>query len=148
MHYHQHTDVIPCDADHAEWSGAERTILATLFHLEVQLMAQQDQLNTDVAAIGDALNSIASEIDGLKAQIAAQVPDSVDLSGLDALAQRARDLASQNAPAAPVADSSPGDASVDPAPATPDAAPADSGSTTDASSGQFDPTDVNPAPSL
>lgn len=120
-------------------------------------MAQQDQLNTDVAAISDALTSVASEIDSLKAQIGAQVPDSVDLSGLDALAQRARDLASQVQPAAPDAPaaSSPGDAAPvdaqpgDAAPAAADAAPADSGTATDAApTGDFDPTSVNPAPSL
>jgi hypothetical protein len=115
LHFHQHHDALPCDDDH-DWPEYAHAILATLFHLEATFMTQQDQLNTDVAAIGDALTSIASEITDLKAQLANQVPDSVDLSGLDALAQRARDLVpASTSTDAPAADAT----STDPAETTP-----------------------------
>lgn len=123
MHYHRHDDVVPCDADH-DWPDWAQALFATIIHLEVQLMAQQDQINTDVQQIGDALTTIAQEIDAQKAQIAAQAPNA-DLSGLDAVAQKAKDLAAAAVPADPAAPAAPA--------ADPNAPAA---------------TDVNPAPTL
>lgn len=99
-------------------------MFASLAKLEVLLMAQQDQVNTDVAQISDALNGLSSELTDLKNQLAAQVPDTVDLSGLDALAQKAASLVPQQV------------STDQPTPTT------DPSVTPDASS------DVNPAPDL
>jgi ribonuclease E len=86
-------------------------------------MAQQDQVNADVQAISDGLTSVAQEISDLKTQLASQVPANVDLSGLDALVQRVKDLAPQSAPAAPADAPAPVDAA--PAPDASAPAPAD-----------------------
>lgn len=116
MHYHRHDDVVLCDADH-DWPDWAQALFATMIHMEVQLMASQDQINADVQQIGDALTAIAQEISDQSAKIAAQAPD-VDLSGLDAVAQRAKDLAPQVAAVTPApADSSaPAATDVNPAP--------------------------------
>lgn len=63
-------------------------------------MSQQDQVNADVALLSDALTGIGQELQDLKASLAAQAPQ-LDLSNLDAIAQKALSLApqAQSAPA-------------------------------------------------
>lgn len=96
-------------------------------------MASQDQINADVQVLSDALTGIAQEITDLKAQIAAQVPETVDLSGLDAIAAKAQSLVP--APVTPPVDN------------PPVVAPADNTGTLSAD-GTDNGTGTNPAPTL
>lgn len=98
-------------------------------------MAQQDQINADVQQIGDALTALATELQAERDQLASANPQA-DLSGLDAVAQKAKDLAASATPAAPAA---PTDGPINTDTNVPTTTP-----TVDAPS----PTDVNPAPTL
>ena len=109
-------------------------VLATIIHLEETLMAQQDQINADVQVIGDALTTIANQLQAERDQLASAHPDA-DLSGLDAVAQKAKDLASS---ATPAASATPADSS----------APADTTPTDTGTPAANDPSAVNPAPTL
>lgn len=121
--------------DDRHWPDWAFAIISAIHHTEEQLLTKQDQLNDDVQAITSALSSLSSQITDLKAQLASQVPDTVDLSGLDSLAEQARALMPQvdavgsDAPAA----DTPADTS------TPDA--------TDTSAPTEDPS-VTPPPNL
>lgn len=98
VHFHRHDDVVLCDGDHG-WPDWVEALFATIHHNKEKLMAQQDQLNADVALLSDALTGIGNELTDLKASLAAQAPQ-LDLSALDAIAQKAINLAPP-APAAP-----------------------------------------------
>lgn len=110
MHYHHRHDADPCDDDHG-WPDYAHALFATINRMETTVTEAQNQLDADVQQIGDALTGIADDIAALQAQIASQVPG-VDLSGLDAIAQRAKDLAASVTPAP-----APEPAPVDPTPA-------------------------------
>lgn len=97
MHFHQRHDD-PCDDDHG-WPDHVHALFATLNRMETAMTEAQNQLDGDVQKIADALTGIASDIASLQSQLSSQVPPSVDLSGLDAIAQRASDLAASVAPA-------------------------------------------------
>lgn len=124
MHYHHRHDD-PCDDDH-NWPDATLALFATLNRMETtmtEVQNQQNQIAADVQLIGDALTSLAADLADLQSQLAAQVPASVDLSGLDAVAQKAKDLAASvtSAPApAPTPEPTPA-----PVPAEPTPAPVD-----------------------
>lgn len=154
MHYHRHDDQVLCSGNHnwPEWADA---LFATLFHIQGEIMTQQDQLNSDVQLLQDALTGIGKELQDYKNAVAAQAPQ-LDLSGLDAIAQKALNLvpptpaaAPTDAPAAPAATDAPAAPAADAAPAAP-AAPA-----ADATPAVVDPnaqvptdTGTNPAPNL
>jgi hypothetical protein len=101
---HLHRTPEPCDTCH-EWPDWARHINAAVNHLAEQqerIMSDQDQLNTDVAALTAAETGIVNEIAGLKAQIAAGTPAAaLDFTALDAVTSRL--TADVPAPAAPVA---------------------------------------------
>lgn len=110
-------------------------------------MTKQDQLNADVQAISSALTGLSDQITDLKNQLAAQVGNDVDLSGLDALAAQAASLGSQVQAAGDTAssDAPASDPTADVQAAASGDSPADVPS---ADAAAADPNAVNPAPTL
>lgn len=143
-HMHRHDDVVLCDRDHG-WPDWVDALMATAYHLQGELMAQQDQINADVQLLQDALTGIGAELQDYRAALAAQAPQ-LDLSGLDAIAAKAQSLVPPTAaPAAPTdtpaAPAAPADAPVV-SPDVPVAPAADAGAPIVSTDGSVLPTDT------